>query len=238
MIREKQVRLVYSLLKPALRVAARFNVPIRTLSELVRLAYYEVLSREGLGSAEIAERFGQTSRHMRTLAQKLKGDFFAAEHEIGSVREAEDAIASGAGTLAELKRAMRGVPRQELESAVATLLEAGRVEIGDDGRWRTGARYAVLASEQFHHRIDTLNHYLDAGTRAVVQRLVHDDRKTAMIKTISFTADPDELRAFLDRLEGELRREIGVLEESASFRGIDQRFTFALTLARVEDRRE
>src|SRR5688572_22289163 len=99
MIRDKQLRLVYSLLKPALAVAARFKIPIRTLSELLRLAYYEMLEREGLSGAEIAERFGQTPRHMRTLAQKLRSDFFAAEQEIGVVREVEDAVATGATSL-------------------------------------------------------------------------------------------------------------------------------------------
>jgi hypothetical protein len=233
MIREKQLRLVYSLLKPALRVAARFNVPVRTLSELLRLAYYETLAREGLSSDVIAERFGQTSRHMRTLAQKLKGDFFAAEQNIGLVREVEDAIATGAGTTAEIAKVVKGVPRAEIEGAVETLLAEQRVE-AHEGRWRIGRRYAVLASEQFQHRIDALNHYLDAAVRAVVQRLVHDDRETAMIKTISFGAKPEELRAYLDRLEGDLRREIGQLDESATFAGTNDRFALSITLARVD----
>jgi hypothetical protein len=233
MVRDKQLRLVYSLLKPALRVAARFNVPIRTLSELLRLAYYETLSREGLSSEVIAERFGQTPRHMRTLAQKLRGDFFAAEQDIGLVREVEDAIATGAGTLAQIAEVIKGVPRADIERAVESLLSEQRVEKHDE-RWRIGTRYAVLASEQFQHRIDALNHYLDASVRAVVQRLVHDDRHTAMIKTISFGAEPDELRAYLDRLEGELRREIGRLDESATFAGATDRFALSITLARVD----
>lgn len=233
MVREKQLRLVYSLLKPALRVAARFNVPVRTLSELLRLAYYETLSREGLSTEIIAERFGQTPRHMRTLAQKLRGDFFAAERDIGLVREVEDAIATGAGTAAEIADVVKGATPGDTERAVQALLSEQRIEV-HDGRWRIGRRYAVLASDQFQHRIDALNHYLDVAVRAVVQRLVHDDRETAMIKTINFGADPRELRAYLDRLEGDLRRAIGQLDESATFAGTSDRFTLAITLARVD----
>src|SRR5687768_16087908 len=78
-----QNRLVYSLLKPAVAMAARFHVPMRTLAELLRLSYFEVLRREGLSQAAVGERLGQTARHMRTLARKLKSDFFDAETEIG-----------------------------------------------------------------------------------------------------------------------------------------------------------
>lgn len=237
MVRDKQLRLVYSLLKPALRVAARFNVPIRTLSELLRLAYYEMLEREGLSGGEIAERFGQTPRHMRSLAQKLRSDFFAAEQDLGLVREVEDAVATGATSLAAIKKRVKGFDPASIAAAVEKLEREERIERDEAGALRTGRKYAVLASETFVHRIDALNHYLDAATRAIVQRLVYDERETAMIKTLSFVADPKELRTFLDRLEGELRREVGMLDEAATFRGLEQRFALGLVVSRTEPER-
>jgi hypothetical protein len=234
MVREKQLRLIYSLLRPALELAARFNVPIRTLSDLLRLAYYETLAKQGLEQQEIAARFGQTPRHMRTLAQRLKGDFFAAEHEIGLVRAVEEAVALGARTEGAIRRGVRPASSEDVAHALETLLAENRIETDETGEFRTGTRYAVLASEQFTHRVDALNHFLDAALRAIVQRLVYDERQTAMIKTVSFSADPAELRTFVDRLEGDLRREVSRLDESATFRGIVDRFTFALTLARAE----
>ena len=71
-----QLRLVYSLLKPAVRCAARFSVPVRTVSDLLRLAMYEELASQGLSVGEIADRLGQTSRNVRLLRQRLDGDFF------------------------------------------------------------------------------------------------------------------------------------------------------------------
>lgn len=84
-VKTAQLRLVYSLLKPAVAMAARFHV--RTLAELLRMGYFEELRREGLSQAAVGERLGQTARHMRTLAAKLKSDFFEAEREVGLVRE-------------------------------------------------------------------------------------------------------------------------------------------------------
>jgi hypothetical protein len=53
---EAQLRLAYSLLKPAVRLAARFHIPIRALVDMLRLAYFELLSQQWLTQAQIARR--------------------------------------------------------------------------------------------------------------------------------------------------------------------------------------
>lgn len=235
-VAEAQLRFVYSLLRPAVRAAARFHVPMRTLSELVRLAYFEHLRHDGLSQAEIGRRLGQTDRHMRSLAQRLKSDFFAAEQEVGVVREIENLVASTRPRPGELAAHLPHVDADELERALAELRAEGRVETGRDGRLQTPARYHVLSSEKFHHRVDALNHFLDGMYRGVVQRLVLDQHEGAMVKAISFTALPEGVRGFVERFEGELRRGIAALEEEAGFAGkADARYTLGITLARADD---
>jgi transposase-like protein len=231
-VREMQLRLVYSLLKPAVRAAARFGIPIRTLGELLRLAYFEQLSRSGLSVGEIAKRFGQTPRHMRSLAQRLKEDFFRAERDVGLAREVEALVAERTPSEEELAAALASWDPAEVRAAIAELVAEERIERDADGRLHMAKQYVVLRSDEFHHRIDSLNHLLDGTYRAVLHRLVFDDRETAMMKTISFSALPAELVGFLRRLEGELRRELAALDESATYQGqAEQRFTIALTLA-------
>jgi len=216
-VREMQLRLVFSLVKPAVRAAARFGIPIRALGELVRLAYFEHLSRSGMSVADIAKRFGQTPRHMRSLAQRLKEDFFRAERDVGLAREVAALATWDAG---------------EVRAAIRELVGEERIERDENGRLHTARQYVVLRSDEFHHRIDSLNHLLDGTYRAVLHRLVFDDRETAMMKTISFSAVPEQLVDFLRRLEGELRRELATLDENATYQGqAEQRFTMALTLA-------
>jgi hypothetical protein len=230
MVRDKQLRLVFSLLKPALRMAARFHVPVRAIVELVRLGYYELLSRQGMVGAEIAEVFGQSPRHMRSLAHRLKSDFFAAEAEVGIVRDVEEAVAVHAPTRAELPGLLPAAEPERVESALAQLLGDERVEMGADGHLRTGRRFVVMASDAFHHRIDALNHHLDAVYQATAQRLVFDERTATMIKTITFSAAPQELDAYLKKLEGDLRRDLAAMEESVSFSGKpSQRFTVGIS---------
>lgn len=227
-----QLRLVYSLLKPAIRAAARFHVPVRTLVELLRLAYFELLTREGLTQAQIARRFGQTERHMRSLAQRLRTDFFRAEHEIGLVREVENLVATSTPTESELYRKLRAFTKPQLDEVIELLLTEKRIVRESSGRFAIAPRYVLLSSEQFQHRIDALNHFLEAVDQALLARLVFDDREEAMMKTISFSATSPRLRAFLRTLEGDLRREVATLEEDAAFEGQHgQRYALAISLA-------
>jgi len=231
-----QRRLVFSLLKPAVRAAARFGVPIRELGELLRLALYEELAREGRTQAEIARQFGQTPRHMRSLARRLQSGFFQAEREVGLVREVEALVAEKSPSEREAAQALRSWTKAEVADAVAILVDEGRIERGADGRLVTARRYVVLRSDGFHRRIDSLNHFLDGAYRAVLHRLVFDEQRLAMMKTLSFSAIGDELAAFLARLEGELRREVATLDERATFAGrAEERYTLAITLAPVRE---
>jgi hypothetical protein len=230
-LRTAQLRLVYSLLKPAVAMAARFHVPMRTFAELLRLSYFEVLRREGLSQAAVGERLGQTARHMRTLARKLKSDFFEAESEVGRVREVESEIARSRPTPKRLYESLPGWSKPEVDQALETLLAEGRVT-RDKGHLETAARYLVLSSDKFHHRIDALNHFLSGMTRAVAQRLLFEDREQAMIKTISFVARPERFQELLRTLEANLRRDIAALEEDAQFEGEGQRYVLGLFAAK------
>ena len=232
MIREMQLRLVYSFLKPVIRAAARFSFPIRTLVDLVRLAYFEHLSRQGLSPAEIARIFEQTPRHMRSLAQRLESDFFKAERSVGLVREVEELVATTTPDEAEVLARLRSWPAADVRAAIAQLVGEARVDRRPDGRLETAARYHLMRTDQFHHRIDSLNHLLDGTWRAVLHRLILDDKKTALMKTLTFSAIPEELEAFLRKLEAQLRLEVAALDENATFQGkADHVYTMALTLA-------
>jgi hypothetical protein len=232
-LRTAQNRLVYSLLKPAVSMAARFHVPMRTLAELSRLNYFEVLRREGLSQAAIGERLGQTARHMRTLASKLKGDFFAAEREIGRVRDVESEVARSNPTRKALYASLPAWSPAEIDAALDTLLAEGRVVRGKS-RLEIAPRYLVLSSNKFHHRIDALNHFLEGVTRAIAQRLIFEEREQAMVKTISFVARPAKFEELLRSLEANLRRDIATLEEDAQFEGEGQRYVLGVFAAKDE----
>ena len=230
-VREAQLRILYSLLKPAVRAAASFRIPIRPMIDLVRLAYFEHLHRQGMSTEQIAGQFGQTSRHMRSLAQRLDTAFFDAERDAGLAREVE-ALAATPRTIADLVAALPAWSEAEVRAAIERLLAERRLDAGEDGRVHAAQRYVVMRDEQFHRRIDSLNHFLDAAYRAIQQRLVKNDTRRGLMKTISFAATEEDLRAWIERLEGELRRDLATIDEAAEFAGrADDRYTLCLGLA-------
>jgi hypothetical protein len=172
---------------------------------------------------------------MRSLARRRRGDFFTAEQDVGIVREIEDRIAATSPSESELKRKLRSIPVDQIDQVLELLLAEERI-VRQHGKLTASRKYVLLRSENFPQRIDALNHFLDGAYRAAIARLVLDEREQAMIKTISFSAVPKELTAFVRRFEGELRREIAALEETAQFSTEqDLRFTFGLTLAPLLD---
>lgn len=231
---ETQSRIVYSLLKPAVRAAAHFGVPIRTVADLVRLAYFEELRDRGMSNTQIAAVFGQSDRHMRNLAGRLESDFFAAEREVGLVRAVEAFVASTGPTREEVL-AEFAASASDTDAAVDTLLDEGRIELSE-GKLQTAQRYVTLKTEGFSARIDAINHFLDGGYRAVLHRLVFNDDHLATLKTISFSAFGHELQQIWSGLEGALRRDLAELDESACFGGnADERYTIAIALAPITD---
>ena len=222
---------MYSLLKPAVRAAASFRIPIKPVLDLVRLAYYEHLHRQGMSTEQIAAQFGQTSRHMRSLAQRLDTAFFDAERDEGLGREIE-AMAATPRTVEQLIAGLPAWPADEVRGAIERLLAERRLERTDDGSLRAAQRYVVLRDEQFHRRIDSLNHFLDAAYRAIQQRLIRNDTRRGLMKTISFAATEADLIAWVERLEGQLRRDLAAIDEAAEFAGhADDRYTVCLGLA-------
>jgi hypothetical protein len=234
-VREAQLRIAYSLLKPAIRAAAAFRIPIKPLLELARLAYFEHLHRQGMSTEQIAAHFGQTSRHMRSLAQRLDSAFFDAERDAGLAREVE-ALCASPRTIDEIVAHLSTWSGDEVRATVDRLLDERRLERTDDGRLHAAQRYVVMREEGFHRRIDSLNHFLDAAYRAIQHRLVRDDRVRAMMKTISFSATESDLRAWVERLEGDLRRDLATIDEAADFAGkSDERYTLCFGLAPKDD---
>jgi hypothetical protein len=234
--RESQLRIVYSLLKPAVRAAAAFRLPVRQLLDLVRLAYFEHLQRSGLSTDAVAAHFGQTPRHMRSLAQKLDSAFFDPERDTGLARDIEALVGATPQTPEQVAAALGSWSAAEVATAIEQLVADGRVERRADGTLAAAQRYVVLRDDKFPHRIDSLNHFLDAAYRAVMRRVMSDDRDLALMKTISFSATAEELRRWIARLEGDLRRDLAALDESAEFQGRGgERYTLSLGLASKTD---
>jgi len=234
-VRETQSKLVYALLQLAVRGAAHFRIPMRTMSELLQRTYYETLRQQGLSRREIGRRLAQTYNHMTSIERKLSSDLLATERDIGVVRAVEAIVAAQTPLEKELPELLPLLAAQDVERAVKELLEEKRIRREEDGRLQIGTRYMLLASDRFEQRIDVLDRLLAGLHQAAMHRLVYDDGQTSMLKTITFSASPEALEALIARFVVELRRELAALNADAQSEGVTQRFTFGIALAPAAD---
>ncbi|MEM6929077.1 MAG: hypothetical protein AAF602_19215, partial [Myxococcota bacterium] len=80
---ELKQRVVYSLMRAAARVGVRLQLPLKSVTSLLQMAYFqEAREARGLNLDAIAALFGTSLRTVSTLHHRFRSDFFAPEQEV------------------------------------------------------------------------------------------------------------------------------------------------------------
>lgn len=210
---ELQRRLIFSLLRPVARMAQRFDLPLKSLEELARLAYYAEARRDQTPQAEIARRFGKSLRTIGTLERQLRSDFLAPESEIESTRKIEAVLAQGAMPQSELAECS-GLEADQAQRLIKGMLATGRLLKQGDGRIALNRSFVSLVQSDLKARVDGLNHQLDVILDAVQARFLAPKRD-AVARTLDFVIRADQLPGLADTIVRLLRAEVIDAEEAA-----------------------
>lgn len=231
---ELERQLLYALLRPAAALCRRFRVPLDSLEQLCRLAYYEAL-REGEGAtqAEVAEAFGKSLRTVVSVEKQFRSDFLAPADAVKLSRRCEEVIATGPRSAAEVA-AHIGADEAETRRALEALAAASRARVTTDGdgsepRYELKERLLSLVRDDLRQRLDGLRHQLETISAAVSARFFDAAERPVLARTLSFVGAHDEVRALTERLVRHLRMEAIDVEEKA-LTGADYE-RFALTIA-------
>lgn len=214
---EVQRRLVFSLLRPVARLARRFQLPLKTIEELARLAYYAEARRDQTPQAEIAQQFGKSLRTIGSLERKLRSDFLAPETEVEAFRRVEDALAQAPLTADALAKRL-GLDEAEITRLLQGLLASGRATKQADGHYALDRRFQSLVQQDLKARVDGLNHQLDVILGAVQARFLAPARES-MARTLDFVVRPEDVPAFADAIVRTLRAQVIDAEEAALKQG-------------------
>lgn len=231
---ELQRRLVFSLLRPVARLARRFALPLKTVEELARLAYYAEARRDQTPQAEVARRFGKSLRTIGSLERLLRSNFLAPEVEVEAFRRIEAALEQEPGTIAEVgERA--GMDLDDVTRLMRGLAASGRVVKQPDGRYALDRRFQSLVRQDLKARVDGLNHQLDVVLGAVQARFLSPSRE-AMARTLDFVVRAEDVPALADAIVRALRSEVIEAEETALKKGGFDGYGLTIALApRAED---
>lgn len=237
---EAQQRLVFSLLKPAVRLCRRFRIPLKQFEALCRLAYFEEHRRRGgMTHAEMAKAFGLSLRTIGNLERQYRSNFFAPEDELERRRRIEGVLRGGPATAAAVAAALRE-PAGDVERLLVSLTAAGRVRVEPGSApplYRLDHRFRSLVRSDFLARIDGLNHQLDVIGAAVRGRLL-GGAGPALARTLSFIGRPEDVERFCKSLVDTLRRGCGEVEEQALQAGGYAEYGVTLALAPTSEDEE
>ncbi len=214
--KQTQTWVVYALLLPSVRLARLFKIPLRDMGDLLQMAYYHELKRQGLKMRQISDQLGVSMRKVALLSKRLKHNFAADEDKHGLPRRLEFALWSGALSEARLQQAFPDAEPGQVRAALELLMRDGRVK---ENRGRT-VTYEVNRSQfrlvqgAWLARVDGLNNLLENLSAAVFGRFF-DGSDEAFARTLSLRVRREDLPKMRKLYEEVIWPELVKMDEAA-----------------------
>ena len=210
-------RLVYSLLKPGTKIADRFHVPLKQVTQLVQLVFYEKKRGRGLSIKQISEEFQTSTRTVDRLIKSLREDFFDPETEHELPRKIEFLLWAeplGAQRIAQL---LPDHSEDAIRDALELLIDQQRV-VAQEGRttlYAATQKANRLSDSTEAAKIDALNHLLGTVIEAVERRFLERDPR-AGARNVSLRLRREDLSEIEHLYETVIWPKLCELDERAS----------------------
>ena len=214
---ELRMRVIYSILGPAAKLARRFMVSLKELTSLFEMACYHELKRASLTLDESAEKLGISRRKVAQLSKRLKTNFFQPEQRHGLPRRIEYMLWAGAMTQGRIRQALPEHDAAAVDEALDELVRQERVNLVQEEPTR---KYAVPEAEfrlyqrDWMARIDGLNNLLANLTDAVVGRFFDGDERS-FARTLNFRIRREDVEQLEEMYEQEIWDRLVRLEKKA-----------------------
>lgn len=212
---ELEQRVVFSLLRPAVALAAAFRVPLKELSRWVEVAYFEHLRQEGLTLQETSDLLDVNVRTAKRLSQQLKVHFLRPELEHNLLVKIEFMLRAEPMSLARLNQVLREIPEDAVREAVERLVAEGRI-VEQEGRtptFRVVKSVNSLVRDTWLARIGGLNSLLENLADVAWGRFFDGDPST-FARTLTFHVRPQDIPALVDAFDALVTR-VAALEAAA-----------------------
>ncbi|MCA9520419.1 MAG: hypothetical protein KC609_05585 [Myxococcales bacterium] len=228
-------RVLYSLLKPVVKLARVNGISSKALAAWVQLAYFHDLRRSGLTMAEACERLDISMRTASRLSKQLKQDFFRPEREHQLPRQIEFMLWLQPLSEARLEQALPGVERDEIRAALETLIAEKRIV---EQRGRTTTYSAASSTDRLVRpgwmaRIGGLNSLLSTVLNAIYGRFFGNGAPT-FARNLSLRILRDDVSRLNQLYETTIWPELAALDERAEGRDDALPLSFALLWAPYE----
>ena len=190
--KELEHRVFFSLLGLVVSAADRLGLSLKDVTRWVRVAYVKELKDQGLSYAQIGDRLGTSERTIKNVARELRESFFLPEQEHNLPTRIEFMLWRTPMSEARLKQVLDGVEAEEVDTAIALLLDQGRIEVDDSERTPTYVPTQSVNSQvspEWVQRIGALNSLASNLYDTVEGRFFRMDPR-AFARTLSFLIRP------------------------------------------------
>ncbi len=215
---------VFSTLRPALRLARESDIGVRELQDWVRVGYFKELRNLGLTIAEVAEALGVSEPTANRIAKRLRSDFLVPWEEHELPKRIVLALWQRPRSRARLAQLFPSATRAEIDDALSGLVEEGRIRpvANQDDKFETARAEDRLVGPDAPKRLGALDTLLSSLAELIRRRFFKAD-SSAFARTVTFRIPQgggEALQAFYDE---QLWPFLAKLEEQAAEEGSSER---------------
>ncbi len=223
-------RVIYALVRPTVRIAAVFDMPLKELAALVEMAYFHELRARGLTLKETGEALSVSQRKAVRLATQLRENFLQPELEHNLPRRIEFMLWSQPMSEAQLRRVLRGVDGESVRKALDELLAGGRIEPRAGSRvvsFEPVSALRKLPRDTWMQRVGGLTSFAENLADAAFGRFFKEEPRT-FARTLTFEVPQGAAEALQAWYEDEVLTKIIALNKSAE--QVEERESIQLSL--------
>ncbi len=187
-------RVLYSLLIPVRRLAARNGLTLTELMHWVETGYFHELKSRGLKMREMSELLDVSMRKIAMLSKQLKINFLRPEREVALPRRIEFALWAEPLSRARIAQTFPSAEEEDVDAAIDTLLDEERIIVvrGRTDKYDIASPTRRMVGRTWMRRIDGLNNLMANVADAVVARFFRGEER-AFARTLQLRIRPEDL---------------------------------------------
>jgi len=211
--RELRERIVYSLMQPAIQMAASSALSLKELTHLLRVGYFHEFRGRGLGLSEICDALDISIATAARLSKDLKTNFFKPEKDHELPQLIEYMLWSEPLSAARIKQVLPKAEPEDVDAALEVLRRGERIE-ERDGVLRLITKRGRLVTEHWFSRVGALNSLLK-NLNSVVEARFFKTEEPSLSRTLNFRISADQVEELERFYQEKLWPEMVKFDETA-----------------------
>lgn len=208
-------RIVFSLLRAPVKLAARLGLPLQTVVQLLRVAYYQQLRESHPRDRKaVASRLGVSLRTAAELQRQLSEGFLEPEDTVMFNRQVRSLINEKPQTADEVAKTL-GTSLDAVNEALKALAANGWTRTDSKKRWSIASVVQSYVGGSPSRRVDGLNRQQDLLAKAAWAAFFAEDGTPDTARTWVFHADPAAFKKLRDETMSTTRQQLFDLDEEA-----------------------